>query len=147
MGARRRTFLWAVSAAVVGAAAVWLFMNGSMARLSKAFIPRMRRLEALRDGLDGIRRAIVTHDLVLSGLPTCGPLLDWSWRDLTRLEFAQYHVLGTDDRARSAAAGARRDRRGRLSALCERFRRRVGEPVSGETRVPPALSRRDGRGW
>ena len=61
-------------------------------------------LAAFNSLLDGIRRAIVTHDLVLSGLPTCGPLLDWSWRDLTRLEFAQYDVLGTEDRTRFVTA-------------------------------------------
>jgi hypothetical protein len=98
MGVGRRNVLRAALAVVLAAAGVWLWMNASMTRLSKAFIPEMHRLGALRDGLDGIRRALLKHDLLLAGLPTCGPLVDWAWRDLSRLEFAEYDLLGAEDR-------------------------------------------------
>src|SRR5450631_2907475 len=104
MGVRRRRFLQAAFVALVAAAGAWLWMNASMARLSKKFIPEMHRLEALRDGLDAMKRAVVRHDLVLAGLPSAGPLLDWSWRDLTRIEFAEYDVLAAEDRTSFVSA-------------------------------------------
>jgi hypothetical protein len=97
MASRRRALSLGLVAVLLVAGGVWLWLNGSMARLRSRFVPEMKRLEALRDGLDELRRAVRTRDASRHGLAGAEPLVEWAWTDLSRIAFVEYDVLAARD--------------------------------------------------
>ncbi len=88
------------------AAGFWLFENASMPRLRARFVPEMKRLEALRDGLDGLRRAIRRRAPDAPGLSGAAPLVGWAWKDLVRVDWVEFDVLGANDLGTAVEARA-----------------------------------------
>lgn len=92
----RRRIALALAAVALAGAGAWLFWNASMARLQARFVPEMRRYEALRDGLDALRRAAGegTAEPALGGEK---PFLAWAREGLTSLAFVEYDVRSVED--------------------------------------------------
>ncbi|MGE5344928.1 MAG: CRTAC1 family protein [Acidithiobacillales bacterium] len=97
MASRPRVLFSGLLAALLLAGGVWLWFNGSVARLRSRFVPEMKRLETLRDGLDELRRAVRAREGARPGLTGAEPLVDWAWHDLARLGFVEYDVLAARD--------------------------------------------------
>jgi hypothetical protein len=97
MTRRRRPLLLGLLATLLSAAFVWLWFNGSVARLRARFVPETRRLEALRDGLEDLRRAVRDRRKETSGLAGVEPLVGWAWDDLAGVGFVEYDVLAAHD--------------------------------------------------
>ncbi len=104
MARRGQTLLAGLGAALLVASAVWLWFNGSVARLRSRFVPEMRRLEALRDGLEALTRAVRSRRPGAPGLSGDGPLVGWAWADVGRLGFVEYDVLAARDLVTSVEA-------------------------------------------
>src|SRR5512143_610674 len=105
MAPGKRRFLLVVLA-LTAAAGVWLFENASVPRLRARFVPQMKRLEALRDGLDSLKRAIRLRTADAPGLSGAAPLVGWAWRDLARADWVEVDVLGAKDLVASVEARA-----------------------------------------
>ena len=97
MASRRRVLLTGLLSSLVLFGAGWLWLNGSMTRLTERFVPQMKRLEALRDGLDEFRRAVRGRNGEGPGLEGGAALVGWAWNDLARLGFVEYDVLAVRD--------------------------------------------------
>ena len=97
MKAARRPLVLGLLAALLVAAGVWLFFNASLPRLRARFVPQMRRLEALRDGLEDLRRAIRDRRPERAGLSGAGPLVGWALHDLAHLGFVETDLLAVRD--------------------------------------------------
>jgi hypothetical protein len=97
MAPRSRTVLYGLAAALVLAALTWLWFNASLTRLRARFVPQIHRLEALRDGLEALTRAIRDRRPGAPGLAGDGPLVGWAWVDVMRLGFVEYDVLWARD--------------------------------------------------
>ncbi|MFI5180445.1 MAG: CRTAC1 family protein [Thermoanaerobaculia bacterium] len=97
MRPRRRMVLLTLVATALGSAAVWLWFNGSVRRLQARFVPEMRRLEALRDGLDQLRRMARDGRPSAPGLEGGETLVAWAWKDLSSVAFVEYDLLSARD--------------------------------------------------
>jgi hypothetical protein len=97
MAPRRRVLFPGLLAALLLFGGGWLWLNGSMTRLRERFVPQMRRLEALRDGLDDLRRAVRGRLAEGSGPESAAALSGWAWNDLARLGFVDYDVVAIRD--------------------------------------------------
>jgi len=106
MAPRKRQAALALLALAAAALGVWLFENASLPRLRARFVPEMKRLEALRDGLDGLRRAIRLRAPDAPGLSGAGPLVGWAWKDLARVDWVEFDVLGANDLVTAVEARA-----------------------------------------
>ncbi len=106
MAPRKRRVVFAVLALTAAAAGIWLFENASLVRLRARFVPQMKRLEALRDGLDGLRRAIRLRTPDTQGHSGAAPLVGWAWKDLVRVDWVEYDVLGAQDLVTAVEARA-----------------------------------------
>lgn len=104
MSRARAALVGAVLLAAAGTG-TWLHAN-RFSRLLAHFVPEMHRLESFRDGLDRGRDAIRAKRFDDAGLPGFGPVVDWAWRDLDHLAFAEYDVLSVRDGTTSVAGTA-----------------------------------------
>jgi hypothetical protein len=107
MARRRRPVLYGLLALLIAAGAVWLWLNGSVARLRQRFVPEMRRLEALRDGLDDLRRAVRGRRREPPALAGVEPFVGWARSDLQSLGFVEYDVLAAHDLTTAVEARVR----------------------------------------
>src|SRR5512134_4152181 len=105
MAPRKRRLLLAVLALAV-AAGIWLFENAPISRLQARFVPEMKRLEALRDALDDLRRAVRARRPNVPALAGAAPLVGWAWKDLVRVEWVEVDLLGARDLVATVEARA-----------------------------------------
>ncbi|HSE63868.1 MAG TPA: CRTAC1 family protein [Thermoanaerobaculia bacterium] len=89
---RRTRVAAAVALVVLAFAGVWLYRNAYLPRLRAEFLPWMHRLEAWRDAIEEIERALKRREPGPGDPSGIAMLRQWAWSGLDRLAFVTYEV-------------------------------------------------------
>ena len=119
MSVRRRLIAWAAVVLAL-AAGIWFYVNASLTRLRRGYIPWMHRLERWRNAVEQTRRALRSRAPLPADPAGVASAREWAWKDLDRIAFVSFRVEkpsheisaareATDGRVRFTVGGFRPD--------------------------------------